>query len=103
MRRVNKIGRMVRPYPVYAGYGLVDTRTLNIKFGDPTVIVFKKQKIVYIVCSPYATETAQSLAQSFRQQGYDVFLINGASDPERADKLHRWAVKTYSHLCSISN
>jgi len=102
MRRV-KIGRMVRPYPVYAGYGMVDTRTLNIDFGDPTVILFKKQRTAYIIYSPYATETAQSLAQSFRQQGFTVTLVNGASDPERADKLHRWAVKTYSHLCSISS
>jgi hypothetical protein len=92
---------MARPYPVYAGYGMLDTRTLNINFGDPTVILFKKQRTAYIIYSVYATETAQQLSQSLYEQGFDVFLVNGASDPERASKLKRWAIKTYSHLCSI--
>jgi deoxyxylulose-5-phosphate synthase len=96
-----KTGKMVRPYPVYAGYGVLDTRTLNIELGDPSIIVFKKQRTAYIIYSPYATETASSVAQSLREQGISVTLVNGASDP-RADKLQKWAVKVYSHLCSIS-
>jgi hypothetical protein len=100
MRRV-KIGKMVQRYPIYAGYGLVDSRALNIKLGDPTIIIFKKQRIAYVIYSSLATETANSVTQSFRQQGYDVTMVNGASDSERADKLRRWAIKTYSHLCSI--
>ena len=96
-----KTGKMVRPYPTYVGYGVVDTRALNIKFGDPTTIIFKKQRTAYVIYSPLATETASRLAEVYRQQGYSVTLINGASDP-RAEKLQKWAVKVYSHLCSIS-
>ena len=97
-----KVGKMVRPYPTYVGYGIVDTRNLTIKLGDPTVILFKKQKTAYIIYSPYASETVQRLAEAYREQNYSVSLINGASDPARADVLQKWAVKVYSHLCSIS-
>jgi hypothetical protein len=97
-----KAGRMVRPYPVYAGYGMVDTRSINITLGDPTVILFKKQKTAYIVYSPLSTETAEKTAENYRQQGFVVFLVNGASD-DRAEKLHNWAVKTYTRLCSLSH
>jgi hypothetical protein len=100
--RFRKIHRMARPYPIYAKYGAVDTRVLNINFGDPTVILFKKLKTAYIIYSPLATETAQRLLQLLYEQGYDVTMVNGASDSETANKLKRWAIKTYSHLCSIS-
>jgi hypothetical protein len=99
--RFCKMHKMVKPYPVYAGYGIVDTRALNIEFGDPTTIIFKKQRTAYVLYSPLATETANSVAQSLYEQGYDVTMVNGASDPEKASKLKRWAIKTYSHLCSI--
>jgi hypothetical protein len=99
MRRV-RAGKMVRPYPAYAGYSMVDTRTLSITLGDPLTIVFKKQRTAYVVYSPYSSETAQKIAQSLREQGISVSLVNGASDP-RADDLQNWAVKVYSHLCSI--
>ena len=98
-----KIGRIVQPYPVYAKYGILDTRALNIQFGDPTVILFKKTKIAYVLYSPYSTETAHRLAEAYREQGYDVFLINGASDVDRADRLKRWVLKTYSHMCIVSH
>ena len=95
-----KVGKMVHPH-IYAKYGVAETRSINIKLGDPTIIVLKKQKTAYIIYSPYAGETAQSISHSLREQGYDVFLINGSD--ARADKLQRWAVKTYSHLCTISH
>ena len=98
-----KVGKMVRPYPTYVGYGIVDTRNLTIKLGDPTVILFKRTKIAYVLYSPYAGETAYRLAEAYRGQGYDVFLINGASDVDRADRLQRWALKTYSHMCIVSH
>jgi len=102
MRVRMRVGKMVRSYPVYAKHGILDTRALNIQFGDPMVILFKKHRTAYIVYSPYATETAGRLAEFYRQQNYSVSLINSASD-SRADKLQRWAVKTYSHLCTISH
>jgi len=103
MRVRVRVGKMVRPYPIYVKHGILDTRALNIQLGDPIIVVFKKQKTVYIIYSPYATETAGRLAELYRQQNYSVTMINGASQPARADKLQRWAVKTYSHLCTISH
>ena len=97
-----KVGKMVRPYPVYAKYGMAETRSINIKLGDPTVILFKKNRTACVIYSPLATETANSIAQTLCGEGFSVSLINGASD-SRADKLQRWAVKTYSHLCAISH
>jgi len=93
-----KVGKMVRPY-MYAKYGVAETRSINIKLGDPTVILFKKHKTAYIIYSPLAVETANSVAQLLKEQGYSVSLVNS----QRADKLQRWAVKTYSHLCAISH
>jgi len=99
-----KVGKMVRPHMyIYARNGIVDTRTLNIKLGDPAIIVFKKQKTAYIIYSPYSSETAERVAELYRQQNYSVTLINGASDVDRADRLKRWALKTYSHMCIVSH
>lgn len=95
-----KTGKMVKPVKIYARWGMVYTKRLHIKLGDPMVIEFRNKKTAYIVYSPLATLTASSLAEVYRQQGYSVNLINGASDP-RADELQKWAFKVYSHLCSI--
>jgi hypothetical protein len=97
-----KTGKMVKPSRIYARWGAAFTRRLYVKLGDPMVIEFRNKKIAYIVYSPLATLTASGLAEVYRQQGYDVCLVNGASQPAKADKLQKWAVKTYSHLCSIS-
>jgi len=99
VRRVN-VGRVVRQYPMYARYGVVDTRALGIKLGDPSVIIFKKRGVAYVIYSPYTTETAQSLSQLLSEH-YSVTMVNGASDP-RADELQRWAIKVYSHLSSLN-
>jgi hypothetical protein len=97
-----RIGKMVKPVRIYARWGMVFTKRLHIKLGDPTTIEFRNKKTVYIIYSPYSNLTAEGLAEVYRQQGYNVFLVNGASQPSRADKLKNWAVKVYSHLCSIS-
>jgi len=98
-----KTGKMVKPVKIYARWGMVFTKTLHIKLGDPTIIEFRNKKTVYIVYSPLATLTAEGLAEVYRQQGFSVTLVNGAGNPRKADELQRWAVKTYSHLCTISH